>query len=211
VATALYNTPDTPRADVESSAHVSTARTGALGMALGIGGSHHGTPMSPASPDAPILGHYKDKKKSSLSSLTKAASPSAIAAALGFSSSPPSPTKSSGGFTFDGADSPPPNVMSSDPFRANGNDYLLPPGAPHHLLKPLEPPYRISYQGSPGYPSRPSTKPSLFSETGTSETFSSANGGDIQKHQLQTPLDSDHIHVAGPEQDGAPHAGWRRD
>jgi len=86
--------------------------------------------MARASPDAPILGYYKDKKKSQSSSLAQVASPSAIAAALGLSPSSPSPSS-----PFNPAgDTHGSKVMSpmSPLYRTDGNWYLTPPHRHHH-------------------------------------------------------------------------------
>lgn len=76
-ATASYNSPDAPTVEGTSS----TNGSGGLGLSLNPlkrnPSGQHGTVMSPASPNAPILGGhglYNDKKRSSIASLKGLAS-----------------------------------------------------------------------------------------------------------------------------------------
>jgi solute carrier family 35 (UDP-sugar transporter), member A1/2/3 len=130
IATALYNQPDLPL-DTLARSEASWGSGFGLDMTLGVtatAGNGRSSAMAPVFPDAPILGHYKEKPNSQFSSLAQATSPSAIAAALGFSSSPSSsPVNPMRGIHDSLEKSPVPPSYRTDETR-----YITPP-RPHHL------------------------------------------------------------------------------
>lgn len=174
-STAMYNNPDAPDASKQGLG---------LGLGLSTGSSARGTVMSPVPSDAPILGHFKDKKHSSFSK----PSPGAIVSALGFSSTSSSPP--SNGFSV-------PSVRLSETSDSDGNPYFK------QAFSGTDTPFggsTSSVYHSPSQPFPPSRPPSTRPSPRVSPP------GPLPPYETSIPPTNHFIKM-----DESGNSGWRRD
>ena len=211
-ATATYNTPDKP----PSPSNAGETRNEGLGLSIhsikkAMNGSAHGTVMSPASPNAPIIGGhaaYKDKKRSSIASLK------GLASSLGLGS----PTTATSTAYHDGAfsisalarsSSPAsfdnnitPNGMDPNRYSSSGSGHHPPQSAPSPYGPRTPPPPPPSSNGngyvtpSLAYASRapsfrePSPAPSSDHRSPSSEYLTVGGDSNGPKRMRERGLDS---------------------
>lgn len=175
-ATAMYNNPDAPESSKEG---------GGIGLGLGLtaGSGARGTIMSPVGSDAPILGHFKDKKHSSFSNT----SPATPLGFLSTSSSPPS-----NGYSANGGTS------NSTPERpSDGNPYFK------QAFSGTDTPFggsTVSSYHSPTQPFPPSRPPSTRPSPRVSPP------GPLPAYEHAPPPANHFIKM-----DESGNGGWRRD